>query len=95
MLAIPTRVIKIKPIVLTRFGEMLKKQSNGHSDDEELTLINVGIHIVCGGQMDVHIISETHNAVTCSRCALRVVFPRSVKTYGDLRNWLRGELNLE
>lgn len=81
------RIGMIKPIVLTKFGEILNPDSKTGNDDNNLST-GVGLHDVCGGWFDLRPISETHKALVCSACKLRVVMPAEVTTYGDLRGYL-------
>lgn len=45
----------------------------------------VGTHMGCW----VHLVheSETHRALWCRDCGLRIVIPAEVNTYGKLRQW--------
>lgn len=87
------RSIPLKPIQLTRDGDMLLEyppsmQSSffvDHTrDDEELSSC-VGIHKYCGGWIDRCGVTKTHDAFVCGTCYIRVLFPKEVKTYGELR----------
>lgn len=49
----------------------------------------LGDHAVCGHRLSLVKISATYRAIACARCALRVLLPMSVVTYGDLRAHLR------
>lgn len=84
------------PIVLNTYGEMLReypsddrrKIPNAPSDEDERKELStcVGVHAFCGGWVDFTRISETHSTIVCRSCHTRlIVFPASVKTYGDLR----------
>lgn len=87
----------MKPIVLTQYGETLleypkdnygssveRDQDNSEDEQAELSCC-VGVHAVCRGWVDHSEISETYQVLTCRKCNLRFMFPKEVKTYGDLR----------
>ena len=88
----------MRPITLTKFGETLNEYPKGHlpadhpgahqdNPEDEVKKLSccVGIHAVCNCWVDVREISDTHRALVCRGCRLRVVFPTMVQTYGDLR----------
>lgn len=51
----------------------------------------VAAHEMCGGEVSVvRTVSSTFGAALCRRCGLRVTFPSSAVTYGDLRRALEG-----
>ncbi len=80
------------PIVLTKTGATLinKDDSQGElTDDSEFPKASIiGIHKKCLGYPEIYPDSETHNAIYCHRCGLRIVYPNTVKTYGQLRKYL-------
>lgn len=95
---------KIGPIVIGEHGETLR--GSGHSvldgykpwegfDPEQELSISIGVHDVCEGFMETHAISDTHRAIICRQCRLRVVFPKWVKTYGDLKKWSNVQVKVE
>ncbi len=47
-----------------------------------------GIHGKCGGKLYRGEISGTQSMLRCSKCEIRALFPKSLQTYGDLRNVL-------
>lgn len=53
-------------------------------DGDELTHI-VGHHKRCGSQFNRRGATDTHDALVCFGCHIRVLFPREVRTYGELR----------
>lgn len=61
----------------TRDGHELSHTSSG-----------VGVHLHCRGWMRRTRVTETHDGLVCSSCYLRVLFPREIKTYGELRKFL-------
>jgi hypothetical protein len=50
----------------------------------------IGIHGLCGGQLIRVSLrnTETQDEIVCSKCRLRVSFPRGVSSYGELRQSL-------
>jgi len=52
----------------------------------------VGVHKHCNGEFFRRGATETHDALVCGRCYLRVLFPREVETYGELRQALKLKL---
>jgi len=50
------------------------------------------VHGFCQGWMDRHQTTEEHNCIICRSCYLRVVFPKEIATYGELREYLRKKL---
>jgi len=54
-------------------------------DQEKVRLRGeLGSHYVCEGRCTLRDISETHQAIVCRCCNLRVVIPSNIKTYGAL-----------
>ena len=49
---------------------------------------SVYTHEVCGGFMDIKVVSVTHCAMYCRSCGYRLKIPRTVKTVRDLGLWL-------
>lgn len=80
---------KIGPYPLCRFGADFKESDyiwSGDGFDETYAsgrgLVHVG---KCGGFVDLDEVSDTHYALTCRVCQLRVVIPMKVKTWKQLR----------
>lgn len=91
----------LEPVTLTQYGEQLRQNpahpsSVGEKNATEETQIGqcCPVHDVCNSWMDVKHISETHNALVCRGCGLRVVYPVGVTTYGELRQYLAASLQL-
>lgn len=92
------RSIPMKPIVLTDIGDQLLEYPPDrnimggnlvdHTRDNKKMEFCVGVHAVCGGWVDRERITQTHDALICRSCHLRVPFPKELKTYGDLRKHL-------
>jgi hypothetical protein len=81
------RHIPLEPIRLTLDGDYLCEYSSSDrhlQDDSELDLC-IGVHQNCNGFMDRHRATNIHDAISCRKCYLRIVIPREIKTYGDLR----------
>jgi len=96
------RSIPFIPIQLTPEGDMLREYPPStvglsslayfveHTrDDRKLPCsYSCGVHLHCGGYMERHGATATHDAIVCRSCHLRVLFPKEVKTYGELRQAL-------
>lgn len=82
----------VEPIVLDEFGTKLFINIDwGLTDESSLPYYQecgntAGCH-TCGGDFVIYGHSETHNAIVCEKCAFRLVIPKEVKTYGQLRDW--------
>lgn len=88
------RSIPLEPIQLTPEGDLLREYPPSHNyfvdhtrNDCELSCC-VGVHDYCDGWVDRTRVTKTHDALICRRCRLRVLFPKEVKTYGELRQAL-------
>ena len=77
----------MEPIVLTEFDEKLLSVLTENEDTKLSGCI--GIHENCNGRLDIIKVSETHKAVLCKRCKLRIVIPEQVDTYQKLRRYLK------
>lgn len=81
----------LKPIMLTKHGEMLNPHpSNEQNFDMFIAKryrFYIGFHAVCGGCVDIMPVAEKFNAIICRNCKLRVVIPKKVKTWEELRAW--------
>lgn len=88
--------VPLAPIQLTVLCDMLREGSprfvSGyfveHTKDDGILSSCVGVHKYCDGLMDRRRATELHDAIVCRSCYLRVLFPKEVKTYGDLRRYL-------
>lgn len=87
----------LDPIVLTKYGESLLEypSDRGHARDESTLGSTVGVHELCRGFVDRVKVAKEHDALVCRQCCLRVVFPNTVKTYGDLRRVMKARLEPE
>ncbi|MDP2934382.1 MAG: hypothetical protein Q8N59_01255 [bacterium] len=43
----------------------------------------------CTREIEIKKITELYNVIFCKGCFLRIVIPSTVKTYGDLRSFLK------
>lgn len=93
------RAVPLEPIRLTADGDLLREYPPGHrgfgqryfvdhTRDESKLNTCVGTHAYCGGWMDRRGATATHDAIVCRGCHLRVLFPKTVDTYGELRQAL-------
>ena len=79
----------IEPIVLTEHGETLVPYNRqGYTDQSKLSDC-IGRHDKCKGHIEIMPVSETHKALVCSWCHLRIVVPNSVDTYKKLRQFAK------
>jgi len=76
----------LQKIVLTENRESIRAYPGVTDADVELSLC-IGIHNVCNGWVDISKVSESHQAIVCRKCYLRVVVPFWVKNYSDLYRW--------
>ena len=84
----------MKPIVLTEFGETLIQHFSFPKKDSDLITGGssnhiIGMHALCNGCIDIMDISQTHKALICRECMLRVVIPKTIETIADLRCFLK------
>lgn len=95
----------LTPVQITPEGDMLleypPRLSFGaqeyfveHSRDEDECDDCAGIHKFCGGWVDRKRATATHDSLNCRSCRMRVLFPREIKTYGQLREALSAKLAL-
>lgn len=86
------RSVPMKPIQLTVDGDMMREYPPSHREHTRDTHVLgscIGVHDYCNGFMDRHRATKTHDSVSCRACHLRVLFPKEVKTYGELRAALK------
>lgn len=87
------RSIPLEPIPLTGDGDFLREYppSGGYFVDHTRDTNNlgscVGVHEFCNSWMDRMRATRTHDAIVCRSCHLRVLFPKEIKTYGELRRF--------
>lgn len=93
------RSVPLEPIQLTAEDDHLCEYPRGthafgfgyfvsHTRDENGLCSCAGVHEFCNSFMDRTRATQTQDAIVCRRCHLRVLFPREVETYGDLRRAL-------
>ncbi|MFY9462176.1 MAG: hypothetical protein WAP51_03165 [Candidatus Sungiibacteriota bacterium] len=88
------RSVPLKPIQLTAEGDLLREYPPSgdyfvdHTRDNHELSSCVGVHDFCNSWMDRIRATKTHDAIVCRGCHLRVLFPKKIKTYGDLRQFL-------
>ncbi|MEK7192966.1 MAG: hypothetical protein AAB682_02410, partial [Patescibacteria group bacterium] len=63
-------------------------------DESRLKVSFAGKHLVCGNRLDRLAVTPTFHAIVCKECCLRVLFPKEVETYGELRKYLAVKLGL-
>lgn len=57
--------------------------------DTKLAVKGVLVHTHCFGFIDIKKISKDYNAIVCRACKMRIPFPNTIKTYGELKNYLK------
>ena len=93
------RSVPLQPIQLTADGDMLleyPRQNKAiglsyfvdHARDADKLGSCVGVHKHCQGWVDRNRATDTQDALVCRRCHIRVLFPKDVKTYSQLREAL-------
>lgn len=88
------RSVPLNPIQLTADGDFMLEYPPyrdylvDHTREDSRLKDCVGVHDFCTGCMDRTRVTETHSALVCRRCHLRVLFPKEVTTYGELRQVL-------
>lgn len=95
------RSIPLAPIWLTPEGDLLRENpptplfsglgyfvKHMRDDCEFDSYATAGIHKFCDGRIDRCRATEKNDVLICRACYLRVLFPREVKTYGQLRQAL-------
>lgn len=93
------RSVPLPPIQLTVEGDRLREYPRSgryltdHVRDHNKLESCVGVHDFCGGFVDRRGATPTHDALTCRSCNLRVLFPKEVTTFGELRQAMQSKLN--
>ncbi len=88
--------VPLTPIQLTPEGDLLQEYPPStlafgfkyfvkHTRDNKELGSCVGVHMYCNCWMDRRRVTSSHDAIVCRGCHLRVLFPKEVKTYGELR----------
>ncbi len=88
------RSVPLKPIQLTSDDDLLREYppsgsySVNHTRDDRDLGSCVGVHDYCNGWVDRRRATKTHDALVCRACHLRILFPKEIKIYGELRQYL-------
>lgn len=96
------RSVPLKPVQLTPEGDLLqeyprKPNSFGfshfvdHARDNHEFGSYASLHKYCYGGMNRRRATEKYDALVCGQCYLRVLFPKEVRTYGELRQALASQ----
>lgn len=95
----------LTPIQLTPEGDILKELTpepntvlssylvEHFRDNTLISPSRIGYHQFCEGVFSRHRVTATHDVLLCGKCHLRVRFPTTVNTYGELRSALVTESN--
>jgi len=76
-------------IVLTKYRESIRALGDNRQYVDDICL---GQHEICNGFMDCEQVSKTHRALICRKCKLRVVIPREIKTWEQLKAYCKQAL---
>jgi len=81
-------------ILLTQFNEILsiRKPRTDDSIDGAYADLGIGIHKICKSTVCSREISETHRAIFCKGCGLRIVIPKEIDTYAKLNAWCQEQI---
>ena len=60
----------------------------GDWPDSYLSFV-AGVHYLCSGWIDVHQVSETHQALLCRRCGRIVTIPIEIDTFSKLVEYFK------
>lgn len=89
--------IHMEPILLTREGDLMREYPYDnlfkHTNDSDKLSSCIGVHKICNGFMDRKSTTETHDVILCRSCHLRIPFPNTIQTYGELRLFFGVKLN--
>lgn len=86
--------IPLAPIRLNQEGDFLEecpptsrlRDFPKHTRETDFIIgPTVGLHKYCSGPLQQHRATATHDGLVCLACHQRFLFPREVKTYGELR----------
>ncbi|MFA6493247.1 MAG: hypothetical protein WCV58_03870 [Patescibacteria group bacterium] len=92
------RSIPLEPIQLTPDEDFLCEilpsgYAIDHTRDDDRLGCTAGVHKYCNSWMDRIRATKTHDAIVCRKCHLRVLFPKEVETYGELRQALAAKFS--
>ncbi|MEK7181482.1 MAG: hypothetical protein AAB738_04110 [Patescibacteria group bacterium] len=93
------RSIPMSSILLNLEGDQLCEHPRGplfgclgyfvdHPRDHTVLIYGIGRHMYCGGEIRRRRATESRDSLACKECGLRVLFPKDVKTFGELREAL-------
>lgn len=92
------RSVPLEPIQFTVDGDLLREYPpsgdyfvNHTRDDQQLDSC-AGVHDYCRGWVDRGRATKTHDALICRSCHLRILFPKEIKTYGELRGFFKAKI---
>ena len=72
-------------IILTENNEKLRSMGK---IDEDRELYNLQ-HDVCLGFVDQMEVSNTHNALLCRKCKMRIIIPKEINTWSNLKLYFK------
>lgn len=73
-----------EPVIVSEFGDTIDIQEWSKRSDAT-SLYHYCIHAHCRGEIELRQISNTHIAIICRVCQMRIPIPDSVETLGKLR----------
>lgn len=95
------RSIPLNPITLNEHGDALRENDpsyqshnffTSHTRDGDELRSPAGLHVHCGGVIEIKQSTETQCVLVCESCYLRIRIPAYIKTYGNLRKVIRAGL---
>ena len=74
-----------------RCGEtMVTRERDAPSPDSILTS-DPGTHEHCGGRVEMRKISDSMSALICKACFVKFPIPSTIRTYGELADYMNSE----
>lgn len=87
-------------IQIGRYQKQERRSASGRSNviGGPMMVVNItliGVHKHCKGEFTLTKIPKKYTALHCEECGLRVTFPDTVRTYGDLRTHMQNALTID
>ena len=86
------RTLKEVIITVTKYGDKIivgSKDIKIRETHFNFGYTNVGKHSICGGIIVCRHISDSHQALICKECNLRIAFPKTVSNFDELVSYFR------
>lgn len=75
----------MEKLIVTEFGDTITPYNSHTFYIFENSV--VFHHLICFGFVDLIIISDTHNALRCRKCNLRVCYPTELEDYKSIQKY--------